>query len=89
MLLEKNVSSSAPPTKKILRLHIRKKHAEYASAESKLRFLSTSVTCCKNIAVSNFDAEWLLGDNVLCDILMVYIQVFFFHICTKSQSLYK
>jgi len=41
---KKTNSSSAPPqpTKKLFGLRIRKKHTEFASAESKLRFLSTS-----------------------------------------------
>jgi len=44
-LTNKTTSSSAPPTKKLFGLRIRENHAESASAETKLRFLSTQAHC--------------------------------------------
>ena len=34
------------------------------------------ITSCMSVAVSDFDAEWFLGGNVLCNILMRAMWVF-------------
>ena len=38
-----------------------------------------------SMAVSDFDAEWLLGGNMLCNILMSCYKCFFY-ICTPNHN---
>jgi len=40
--IKKSISAPPRPTNRVLRLHLRRKSAESASADSKLCFLSTS-----------------------------------------------
>jgi len=47
------------------------------------------IISCMSVAVSDFGVEWLLGGNVLCNVVVVAIGLGVFYIRTKSQSRYK